>query len=455
MVEGLRGEQPVVVVDAGGTLSARDLRDLPVAREKARLMARALAHGGIDGMALTERDWRLGPEFVRALGTEHDLPLLAANLVCGGSRPLPGGTVVERGGLRVGVVGLTQGPVPGCLVEDAAPAAERALAELGPVDVSVVLAPGPRATVRTLASAEADMVILTTSAARLGLGGSLPVGTTARGKKLDVVELVGVEGASGVWSAEHARSLDDEVERRKRQHEVAVRRADAAAEGQRRREAKRRDFEAKRLAEARADRAAYGEGRGAFRASLRQVELSDAVADDAEVAAWVQETLGRIEAAAGLPVPDDAPRLVGGRSAWAGSDACLGCHPAEHAQWSGTPHATAWATLRDDQHGRDPACVGCHVTAWQQDDGPRTVQEISAFRGVQCEACHGPSAAHARRPTARTPVKDPPLETCTACHDGERDMGRFQPESYRARVVHTPVHEASPRVAPADAPGAP
>jgi hypothetical protein len=36
---------------------------------------------------------------------------------------------------------------------------------------------------------------------------------------------------------------------------------------------------------------------------------------------------------------------------------------------------------------------------------------------VQCEACHGPAAAHVADPAVRTGlVRKPKVETCTACH---------------------------------------
>lgn len=441
----------MLAVDAGGSLSAKDLTNLAVARTKAELMARAYRRGGIDGMALSERDWRLGADFVLGLGTAHDLPLLAANLSCEGGSPLPASRVVSEGGLRIGIVGLTDGVVPGCTIEPGKPAAERALAELGEVDLSLILSPLPRT--RTLELVDvADVVVMTSSSARVSLGRSLPVGVVARGKSLGVLDITG-EGR-GLWSVTQEAALKDELARIERDLGAMRERSNEASEAEKARAERRVGFAEGRRDKARKALSDYGTGDGARRATLRMIELSDEVADHPEVAGWVTETLAAMEAAAGLPIPDDAPRLVS-RSAYAGSDACLGCHPAQHAQWSATPHATAWASLRDDQHGRDPACVGCHVTGWNQDGGPAAVEAITPFRGVQCEACHGPAAAHARQPTRTRPVRNPEPSTCTACHDGERDGGRFDPVAYRAKVIHTAQHEASPEVSPEVAPAKP
>ena len=55
---------------------------------------------------------------------------------------------------------------------------------------------------------------------------------------------------------------------------------------------------------------------------------------------------------------------------------------------------------------RDPSCVVCHVTG-----GSLSMPD------VQCEACHGPGAAHAAKPTAKGIVtRDPPESACTRCH---------------------------------------
>ena len=60
----------------------------------------------------------------------------------------------------------------------------------------------------------------------------------------------------------------------------------------------------------------------------------------------------------------------------------------------------------------------------------------SGLAHVGCEACHGPGRAHAAAPTQVHPTRSPALETCTSCHDGVRDEGRFDPAAYLARVGH-------------------
>ncbi len=35
-------------------------------------------------------------------------------------------------------------------------------------------------------------------------------------------------------------------------------------------------------------------------------------------------------------------------------------------------------------------------------------------------------------------IRTPPVSTCTGCHDGQKDEGRFEEAAYWARVVHAP-----------------
>ena len=104
---------------------------------------------------------------------------------------------------------------------------------------------------------------------------------------------------------------------------------------------------------------------------------------------------------------------VQGAEGYAWSDACRKCHQAIHTVWGNTKHARALNRLsRGDQ---EKECIGCHVT------GPKTRVEVDGDLkngGIQCESCHGPSAAHVADPTVKTPYgKKPPAKVCTDCHN--------------------------------------
>lgn len=419
------------MVDAGSSLSAVDLSELKVARLKASLMAEVFAADGVDAMALSARDWRLGRPFVDGLVQTHKLPIVAANLTCEGERPYPSHRVVEVGGQRVGVIGLTDGVVPGCVLEAPGAALERAKMDLPPVDLTVALLPSERRILSKLPAVPADIAVIVGPGTSVDLGSALVVGPVNRGKKLGRVRVDRTGPGGPLWSAEKLRALKSTVAR----YKDGVARAQAEPETDRK--ARRVQSANERLQRAEAAVEAYGDGDGRSRAEVEYLELSDEVADYAPTAARVVEVLSNLEAAAGAPIPDDAPRTVAGVGPFVGADGCVACHAQESAQWRGTPHATAWETLRDDQHGRDPACVGCHVTGWKVPGGPQEVAVISPFRGVQCEACHGPGRSHVRAPSASNIVRSPDESTCRTCHDGDRDRGRFDHATYRPRVVHS------------------
>lgn len=344
---------------------------------------------GLDGMALGEHDWWLGADFVRALVEQRELPVLAANLSCGASRPFPAGRVVERGGQRIALVGITTGEVAGCVVEDPRLRAEAALRELGEVDLAVLLAPLAERQLEEWGRAGSDFDLVIAGQSEIPSTTAFPwadgfrVQAGSRGKQLGVATVGFVEGAAGL--------------------------------------ARREDGE---------------RGRHALAVELRA--LDEEVADEpaaAEIVRQGKERIAAAEAQPRAPIDTVARRLPPG-GAYAGRDSCTGCHAEQDAQWRTTAHSHAWTTLDAAGRGLDRSCVGCHVTGWEQAGGPNAPALIGAFRDVQCETCHGPAAAHVAAPREQQPVRSPGVEVCQQCHDGERDGGRFDASSYLPRVAH-------------------
>jgi hypothetical protein len=112
-----------------------------------------------------------------------------------------------------------------------------------------------------------------------------------------------------------------------------------------------------------------------------------------------------------LPAQDPAPAQAPGY-AWA--DSCKTCHTAIYDAWAKTKHASALDRLSPANQEKE--CIGCHVTGpkTRVNDGNKKVVN----RGVQCESCHGPAAAHVADPAVKTGlVKTPPASTCEECHN--------------------------------------
>ncbi|HVU50460.1 MAG TPA: multiheme c-type cytochrome, partial [Polyangia bacterium] len=134
------------------------------------------------------------------------------------------------------------------------------------------------------------------------------------------------------------------------------------------------------------------------------------------------------------------------------TSACGYCHEKVVTQWKTTDHAHAFATLVRAKRDRDPECLGCHTIGFLQPGGTRDfVMARSQFADVGCEGCHGPSAAHVRAIDKHqgTVRKVDPV-TCLGCHTPDQNVGSFDPVASMKEILG-PGHGA-PAAAPGPAP---
>jgi 2',3'-cyclic-nucleotide 2'-phosphodiesterase (5'-nucleotidase family) len=134
----------VLVLDSGNALFA----NAGVATEPEKLRAAfilgVMEQLGTKVMAVGQRDLSAGLPFLQNLAKTSKVKLLSANLTRGGKRVFEPSVVIDAGGVKVGIIGLTAvGPVApdkdvtsGGTLE----AARVALKALGPRDVTIVLA---------------------------------------------------------------------------------------------------------------------------------------------------------------------------------------------------------------------------------------------------------------------------------------------------------------------------
>ncbi len=408
-------------------------------RVKAELVVDAWVAGGIDGAAIGAADWALGADWIRGLMTRKGVPVLAANLVCGEEHPFPGGRVVEVAGRRVGLVGVTAGEIPGCTVGDPALALAETLASLGETDVVIGLLPLDVAALGALGAGPLAIDLAITGGVRPPEEGKVhfpAFEAGSRGRQVSILDLSWTAGATQWMRTGQAAELAQRISRTEtRLRDAEARIASAADAAARARFEKQRDAYVQQIDRDRTLSAGLVGGL-ANAIATSEVMLGAEIVDEPKTAALVAGAKAHLTsaspAAASLPVPH---RIRAG-SPWAGSDACAGCHPSEHAQWAGTPHAHALGSLAAVNRAADEACWSCHVTAAHQEGGPNLPSAVGPFRDVQCEACHGPAAAHVAAPAALHPVRTPSASVCTTCHDGERDQGRFDLESYLPKVSH-------------------
>ncbi len=416
-------------------------------RRKARLQLDAFALAGIDAVLVGEGDVALGPAWLVEQAAAAGVPLVASNLRCEGVDAFPPAQRVERGGRVVALVGALDpgAAVPeGCTVSPPGPALKSATEALGAVDLVIALSRLPAAGDEAIAQ-EVPQIDLFVGGGHSGgpvaAGGAARIELPAQAKALGVATLRLVPGARGFAAADPRAALQEKRDRMAERLEMARKQVDAAKDAEARARAERRvAFYEAELPKMDAEIAAVPPAAGGARhgLELRAIGLGADLPDHPATAALVaaaKADIEAIEARAAAASPGGAP--TGG--AFAGSAACLGCHPGPAAQWSATPHARAWDTLVAAQRQLDLDCWSCHATGAGHPDGPQRPADVGALAGVGCEACHGPGAAHASAPAQVRMRTDPPVEVCTGCHDGDRDGGRFDLGAYRPRVVHGPA----------------
>ena len=101
---------------------------------------------------------------------------------------------------------------------------------------------------------------------------------------------------------------------------------------------------------------------------------------------------------------------------YVGEVSCEECHPDEHADWSGTIHATAFETLIASGDDDNPLCFPCHSVGYAVASGFVDQEMTPHLAGIQCENCHGPGSNHATNPESVLMEIDLDGAMCGACH---------------------------------------
>jgi 2',3'-cyclic-nucleotide 2'-phosphodiesterase (5'-nucleotidase family) len=172
LVETVRAEHPVLLVDAGDLMTGNPLTAIEHDGVIGGCAMAFMNAVGYDAMALGNHEFDNGRDAAEALIAMARFPVLAANLHeevgeasgAGGTRPfLPGHVILERGGLRVGVIGLilddlaavvAAEPIRGLEIESTVDAARREVAAIDPgTDLIIVVLHAGLAAAERLASA--------------------------------------------------------------------------------------------------------------------------------------------------------------------------------------------------------------------------------------------------------------------------------------------------------------
>lgn len=105
------------------------------------------------------------------------------------------------------------------------------------------------------------------------------------------------------------------------------------------------------------------------------------------------------------------------QSGFVDESSCARCHSEEVAQWRTTKHAKAFNTLVKAQRQYHPDCVRCHVTGFGWETGYRMEDPKLHHRNVNCQVCHGSAEKHLQSPGRGNIRRSPDRATCEACHD--------------------------------------
>ncbi len=431
-----RAAGPTAVVVVGPHLFEKDPPAHKVAQEeaKARLIARSLAHMGVDAVVPTATELVRGAALYAAARETIGAVDVTANV------PDGRGHILELGELKLGLVGLA---APGAATPAGEPGDPRAAANAeaerlraAGAHVVVALAALPRRTVRRAArkTPAIDLWVLGDHPEEVALASPLKHGYLIEaGDRLRNVGRVVFHEATApgplvdpVGDAERAREALDLQIRMK--SDMFRRTGDANLEPQ--------------IAELQAKRAALDtpEARGK-RFGYTLIPVKKEVEPDPVVAGWLAEYNASLKTI-NLAQAGDIPKVPPGMSGYAGADQCADCHYEAHELWRTTRHGKAWQTLVEADKTFDAECVGCHVTGWQKPGGS-VLGKVEGRVDVQCEVCHGPGEHHVRSGGDPSKiVRVVPEAVCTECHN-KHHSPRFDYAGYLPKILG-PGHQKRP-----------
>jgi hypothetical protein len=407
---------------------------------KAEAIAQAARDIGLTAWAPGANDWALGQEALGKYREQSGAVLLGKNLE--GAAGVEGVTVRDVGGVKVGLIGVTDpkdrtGAYPAGVKAGPALEAMKAGVEEAKkqgATVLVGLAALPRGEALRLADnvPELHVLVLGKPVERgdgndgpkppVLLGTTLVVETSNHLQSVAVVDLFVQPGAAGplvfadaggVARAEELMSLSArirELENRLNSWEgdTTVKPSDVAD--------RKADLERLRAEKAKLESTRTPTFGSFFRYSA--VEVREKQGTDKAVADRMLSYYKRVNAHNKQAFADRVPEPAQpGQPSYIGIEACTACHDDERKVYDGTQHAHAYATLEKGFKEFNLDCVSCHVTGYGKPGGS-TVTHTAKLQNVQCEECHGPGSLHAKTPSQKGLITvSPAPESCVSqCH---------------------------------------
>lgn len=442
-VQSQHGHAPHSVVLGAGPMFFED-PELPPAKAaqagfKATTMADALGELGLIAWAPAANDWGSGVQTFNELAQRARAKPLAANLGEALGQ-LEKSTLLERGGVQIGVVGVS---IPERLRQDlsfSVSDASQALAKEAELLTSrgakliVALVAAERGTALRMLEAVADRASV--QVAVLGkpfdqgegndspispevIGNTLVVQSPNHLQSLVVVDLFVRDGnyqfvdGGGLNRESEKQRLDARIEELSRRLENLERQGTLQSNDLAEQKKALLTLRAERRA---LDKPAEPPRRSYF--SYKLVDVKESYGQDSRVAANMREYYRQVNQYNKQAFADRLPRPVPkGEASYVGIEACSECHKEEREFWNTTGHSRAYATLATEHKEYNLDCVACHVTGYEKPGGS-TVTHVDKLKNVGCEVCHGPGSAHVALPKDPKLIQStPPRSLCAdSCH---------------------------------------
>ena len=358
----------LIVVDSGDLLNEHeDIKAsfMPSARLKAELIAKVYKGIDIDAIDVGELDLALGVDFLKDLEKKYGTPFISANIVDKNNQLVFKPYVIENlGDLKVGIIGI---------MGTTSDVSKKFKAIVGS-SLSVL---DPMKTVADKVAEIKDKVDYVVVLTHQHIGRNWVIA-----RKIDGVDLVvGGHHTQRLKTPYHANNTYIVQSGEKGQYQGM--------------------FEVEIAAD------------GTKTVKNTLVPMSDKIANNPEVKAMIDKFNNEVTqlytTGSSEKVDKVTPKSI----------QCKDCHEDAYAVWEKSKHAKAFQTLIDKGRQFNPDCLVCHTTRFEEKGGFTVTAQQKDLRNVQCESCHGDSAAHMEDPDVHFKTK-PGVETCVKCHTEHR-----------------------------------
>ena len=404
---------PFLLLDGGScffeiqTRSPRD-NEIPQLKAKAFVVVESMNRMGYQAMAMGSSDLLLGIDTLRELARAARFPILCANFFApDGSRIFPSHTILEAGGVRVGVIGLVSSSLgvpylrrtaPGHTAGDMLEAAAESVAELTPkTDLIVALSHARKEENQKLAEAFPQISVIFDPNINYGSHGMFIPDPSDYADRFGETLVIRADG-----EGMRLCRLDIEFE-----HPFGVIRTSP--------ELNRLDRGIQVAPIPDDMRTVLGQG-DFNRGVVSRVSVEPHILADPGITllvdTWKRQDPGEISA-------ETLSQLRAAPVKFLGKDACRDCHRPQYDFWLTTTHATAMKSLEATGDHLRYDCIGCHTVGFGQTF--LHPKDIGAYAGVQCESCHGANPTHVDDPDGAPPWEPVTELTCLHCHN-ERQL---------------------------------